>query len=91
MYVTTYAKDFDIKLRYNVYANLGSYANFLALADKNGAGLIAGNADINKMRELNDFLNWWVKVSVIAYWPYDCFSTDSCTIAYRRIHNYWRS
>lgn len=60
-----YAKTFDIKLRYNVYANLNADANYLALADKNGAGLMAANADINKMRELNDFLNWYFALNGI--------------------------
>ncbi len=57
VFVTRYAKTYDVALRYDVYANLQPTANYLAL-NAQGAQLSALVDDVNETKALIDLLNW---------------------------------
>ena len=58
VYVDSYAKQFEIVLRYDVYADLNPEANYLALADNSGAGMQAMWASFSDLIDLIDMMNW---------------------------------
>ncbi|MEW5311378.1 MAG: hypothetical protein WDW38_003099 [Sanguina aurantia] len=56
VWVRSYAKAFDISIRYDVYLELTPTANFLALSHS-GDGMSAANNHTQQLRELVDLLN----------------------------------
>ncbi|KXZ51016.1 hypothetical protein GPECTOR_14g257 [Gonium pectorale] len=64
VFKNTYAKKFDIAIRYNVYQDLAPDANFLALQD-NGAHLTSANEAFSSLKELVDMLNWYFALNGI--------------------------